>query len=264
MRDLQSAVSRILVPLVRVLMARGVRFPEFSDWLKPVFLAVAERHFRMDDKRLTDSRAHMLTGLQRRDIKRLRAAEETLAVKSAGPLPRVMALWQARHANDAGAPVSLAIRGEAPSFEALVSEVSRQIHPRTVMDELIRLDLAQADGSTLKLKAEAFLPAADDTALLGYYGANLGDHAAAAAENVLAAPAPGPHFERAVHYNSLTEASVDELEALSRRLLGEALSSLNTRAAKLQRRDQGKATATSRYRAGAFIYREAGKEEDAT
>jgi hypothetical protein len=42
--------------------------------------------------------------------------------------------------------------------------------------------------------------------------------------------------------------------SLSRRLLTEALSSINARAAKLQQRDRGRAEATERFRAGAFIF----------
>ena len=253
-------MARLMRPVVRVLIARGVRFPEFSDWLKEHYLTVAERFFRLDGKRVTDSRLHLLTGLQRKDIKAIRAriaAPEPAA--SAGPVPRVVALWLAAHSRD-GRPVPLPRQGPAPSFEALVADVSRDMHHRTIQDELLRLGLAELDGDMLILTEDAFLPARDDEALLGYFGANLGDHAAASAENVLAAPDPGPHLERAVHYNHLTPEAVDELDALSRKLLVEALSKINASAASLQKRDRRKASATARFRSGAFVYRDKGED----
>lgn len=261
MNELPAAIARLMRPVIRLLIARGVRFGELSDWLKAAYLSAAERHFRLDGKRLTDSRLHLLTGLQRKDIARLRAAEMPADAPSAGPLPRVVALWLARHGDGAGGPASLPRQGQAPSFETLVAEVSRDMHPRTVLDELLRLGLARVEDDQVHLAGEAFLPAKDEAAMLGYLGANLGDHAAAAVENMLAAPEQGPHLERAVHYNRLTPEAVDELERLSRMLLTETLSKINARAAALQRRDRSKTGADSRFRAGAFVYRS--RDEDA-
>ncbi|MEM7188880.1 MAG: DUF6502 family protein [Pseudomonadota bacterium] len=259
MNPLQIAATRILGPLVRVLISRGVRFSEFNDWAKGVYLAVAERSFRLEEKRVTDSRLHLLTGLQRKDIKALRGRTPEETAPSAGPLARIIGRWMAEHAK-AGEPLPLPRLGPAPSFEALVSAISRDMHPRTVQDELLRLGAAELDGDDIRLTAAALLPSADDEALLGYLGANLGDHAAAAAANVLAAPDAGPHFERAVHYNHLSDAALAELEALSRDRLGKALAEINTQAAALQARDRGTEGASGRFRAGAFIYK-AGRDE---
>lgn len=261
MSDLSTALSRILRPLARVLIARGVAFPEFSDWAKSAYLAAAQRHFGVPGKRMTDSRLHLLTGLQRKDIKALRNAPAPAPPVSAGPLPRVVALWLATHADDTHPddgprPDPLPLRGPAPSFEALVAGVSRDIHARTVLDELVRLGQARVEDDVVHLLTDGFLPAGDAAALLVYLGANLGDHAEAAAGNVLTAPDPGPHFERAAHYNHLTPSAVAELDALSRQLLTRALGSINARAARLQQRDRGRAGATERFRAGAFLYSE--------
>ena len=261
MYELQSAMSRLMRPIVGVLIARGVRFPEFSDWLKEHFLWVAERQFRIENKRVTDSRLHLLTGLQRKDIKALRArAVQKEQPANASPIGRTIGLWLAQHADASGQPKPLARLGPGPSFQAIVESVSRDMHLRTIQDELIRLGLAKVSGDKISLTADAYLPSEDDGALIGYFGANLGDHAAAAADNVLAAPEPGPHLERAVHYNRLTKEALEELDVLSRRLLTEALQQINARAAALQARDRDREEAAGRFRAGAFIYQKA--EED--
>lgn len=269
----RGAVTRILRPLVRAMIARGLTYPELSERLKGLYVETCALHFRLGGKRLTDSRVSLLTGLQRKDVRALRArletAPEAIGTAGAGPLPRVVARWLAGppYAAAAGAPESLPRSAAAgPSFETLVAEVSRDIHPRTVLDELLRLGLASLDpdADRVTLAATAYLPRRDEAALIGYYGANLGDHAEAAAANLLAAPEPGPYFERAVHYNQLTPAALDELEDLARRLQGEALAELNARALALQRRDAGDPAAVGRFRCGAFVYRsrpgEAGEE----
>ncbi|MEM6624648.1 MAG: DUF6502 family protein [Pseudomonadota bacterium] len=258
MTPFHQALSRILVPLARLAIARGMRFPDFAERAKRAYLAAAERHFHLGEKRLTDSRLHVLTGLQRRDIKALRTQQDLQPPPNAGPVARALGRWRATDL-----PERLALRGPPPSFEALVAQISRDIHPRTIQDELLRLGMAELDGDELRLTAEGFVPTADDTSLLGYLGANLVDHAQAAIDNVLSAPERGPHFERAAHYDHLTDASRAELDALSRDLLGSALVQINARAADLQRRDSGDPAAKGRFRAGAYLFTRQGAEEDA-
>lgn len=260
---LRRAMARVLRPLVGVLIARGIGFPALSEMLKRIYVEVAERRFALDGRRVTDSRVSLLTGLQRKDVRQQRAAlaegEESVD-DVAGPLPRILARWCAGppYADRRGQPRPLPRAGDAkPSFETLAAGVSRDMHPRTLLDELVRLRLATHDqaGDQVALTGAAFLPSRDDAAMAGYLGANLGDHAEAAVENMLAAPETGPFFERAVHYNRLTPASLDELERLARDLQTEALEKLNTEAMALQDRDDGTADATGRFRCGAYVFR---------
>lgn len=252
MNLLVESVARVLRPLIRVLIARGVRYPELCDWIKVHYLTVAERDFQLDGKRVTDSRLHVLTGLQRKDIKALRArqADPTTTPQSAGPVARVIATWLADI--EQGGAQSMPRLGDAPSFEALVARVSRDIHARTIQDELVHQGLARVEGDDLRLIADAYVPSDDDPALLAYLGANLGDHAEAAVSNVQTSDAP--FFERAVHYNHLTPAAISELDALSRDMMGDALQTLNARAAELQARDRAGRDSTERFRCGAFVF----------
>lgn len=68
-----AALRRVLRPLVRLMMARGITYPHLSDLLKGLFVEVAERDFRLDDKLPTDSRVSLVSGVHRKDVSRLRA-----------------------------------------------------------------------------------------------------------------------------------------------------------------------------------------------
>lgn len=252
-------------PLVRLAIARGVRFQELAEMLKEIYVAASLAHFQIGKKRLTDSRISLLTGLQRKDVRSLRerlteSRDESPDSAGAGLLPRVLAHWVtgASYCNSRGNPKVLPRIGDGKSFGTLVAEVSRDVHPRTVLDELMRLGLAEhdKDRDEVSLLETAFLPSRDETALFGYFGANLGDHAEAATRNLQAAPEPGPFFERAVHYNRLSQKSLDELNDLARQLQSDALSKLNARSLELQIRDAKLQDASGRFRCGAFIYHE--------
>src|SRR5689334_12352533 len=67
------ATQRAVWPLVKLLLHRGIGYASFADLLKKVFVQVATREFPLHGKPDTDSRIHILTGIHRRDVKRLRA-----------------------------------------------------------------------------------------------------------------------------------------------------------------------------------------------
>lgn len=260
----QSALARILRPLARAMISRGVRFPDASEMLKRAFVSAAERDFQLNGKRLTDSRVSLLTGLQRRDVRAFREGEPEAHSQGAGQLPRVIARWLADeiYQNEHGAPAALPRVGPSPSFESLANDVSRDLHPRTVLDELARLGAVAWDEKTdlVTLVRDAFTPSEDEAALLNYFGANLGDHAEAATVNLSAAPKSGPFFERAVHYNQLSEESARALERMARELQTEALKTINAEALRLQNADAEGGGGTYRFRCGAYIFHDESKE----
>ena len=266
-----GAARRILRPLVKALIARGITAPSLYAILKSLYVEVAERDFRLDDEPVTDSRISVLTGVHRKDVRQLRGRND---VGEPGPgrritlIATVIGRWLADpETTDAeGRPLPLPRQAEkGPSFDRLVTSISRDIRPRTILDELLRRRLVSLDEGEQRvtLQAEAFLDqdAGDDR--LHFFTENLGDHVAAATENVLAEGKP-PFFERAVFYNNLSGESLDEIEAKARALGTEALSDLNRLGYSQQSQDAGKKGAHQRFRFGIYFYRvdERPPEED--
>lgn len=128
---LESAIRQLLRPLVRLLIAREVGLPHLTNLLKSVYVEVAAEHFFLKDGRITDNRISMLTGVHRKDVKRLRDDAEPPQKASAGA--RIVGLWT-------GSPPYLDAQGNPPAltreeFEGLVSSVCSDVHPRTFLDE---------------------------------------------------------------------------------------------------------------------------------
>lgn len=254
---LKEATGRVMRPVVRLLIARGVRFREAVEWLKDAYLIAAERHFQLEARRLTDSRLSLLTGLQRKDIKaiRTRKADEAPMDPGAGPLPRIIARWRSvrSYLDKSGKPAILPRSDSGvASFDRLVSEVNTDIHPRSILDEMQRLALVDVSEDGVELKVNAFVTQNDDEIRLNYLGANLGDHARVCTENALAEGA-APHFERAAHYNRLSATAVSELDALARRLQQETLEKISARAMELQDVHGKDPKAKGRIRVGAYV-----------
>lgn len=265
---LRQALTRLLRPLVKLLIHFHISYPYLMQLLKSVYVDVAERDVPHPAKTLTDSRITMLTGVHRKDVRRLRhsPAEDLIAGKSVALGAQVAGAWLTvpDYVNDAGEPRALfrlAAEG-APSFESLVETVSKQdLRARSVLDEWLRLGVVaiDADGK-VRLRSEAFIPAEGFDEKAYVFGMTQHDHLAAAVHNLLGAqPA---RLDRCVYYNHLRPESVEKLNALIQDEAMTLLKSVNRKAREMQRRDSGKADATERFTLGIYFHRESAAPTD--
>lgn len=262
-----GALRRLLRPLVRLLLARGVTYPMLQDLLKDLYVDVAHRDFAIEGKRQTDSRLSLLTGVHRKDVRRLRETDlyPDAAPPQAVPLGvRLVALWSSdpRFLDAEQRPLALPRLGrgtDEASFEGLVQSLSKDIRPRAVLDELLRLGVLRLAGDDrVELHLEAFVPRAGFDEKAYFLGRNVGDHLAVAVDNLLDRRPPG--FERAASYDALTAASIEELRELAEKSGMQALKTVNRRAMALEQRDAGKPDARRRFSFGAYFH-DADKDE---
>ncbi|MGH1412693.1 MAG: DUF6502 family protein [Pelagimonas sp.] len=240
----------ILAALARLMVARGVAFSELSERLKGHYVQAAQEQAAREKigGKITDSRLSVMTGLQRRDIARLRAFERK--APRANPLSRLVAKWQSDpDLTQNGLPIALPRNGPAPSFEALARDIRQDIHPRTMLDTLQAAGTV-AVGQDITLIEAAYVPLRGSDEQMSYLSENTGDHLMAACENVLGAdPA---HFERAVHYTGLTQTQIDALDTAYQTGQTALLTDLNTQASAMKAQNDN--TGTHRFRAGAYFF----------
>ena len=170
-------------------------------------------------------------------------------MRSAGPVKRsipaeVFARWisdPALRAAD-GSVRTLPRAGAMPSFEALARSVNQDVHPLSVLNELIRLDLARleaVDGTeVVALVQTGFVPRQDWAELIELFVDNLTAHLATAAAN-LRGESPA-QLEQAVYAGGLTAPSAERLAALSRDLWSAMMNSFLSEATRLHAQDGGR------------------------
>lgn len=258
---LLAAVARALKPLVRLAIGAGLTYPRLSDLLKRLYVEAAEETFRLDDKAQTASRISLLTGVHRKDVKRLR--EEAAAPLPGGaPAPlslaaQLIGAWLAEPGttDEEGKPLPLprsAPEG-ALSFEALARSVSLDVRPRAMLDELVRLGAAKlGEDDTVRLDTAALVPAEDYDGKAYYFGRNLRDHIEAGAHN-LERRGP-PFFDRAVFYSDLTREDAEKLRGLASTLGAKMILKVNEEALKLERQSRGRASARWRITFGGYFF----------
>jgi hypothetical protein len=153
-----------------------------------------------------------------------------------------------------GRPRALARQGAAPSFDALARSITQDVHPRSLLDELVRLGLATHDATrdTVALAHDTFVPAADRARMLEFLAHNVGDHLGAAVANVLGRTPPHP--EQAVFVDELSQESVAAAEAWLARHWQQMLASIVPFLERLGAEDEADPTRERRHRLRAGLY----------
>lgn len=257
--SLVRAITRLMRPLVRLLIARGITLPYLTTLLKTVYVEIAQKDFSIGESAPTTSRLSVLTGLQRRDIKQIQAAP----APDRAPPPgislgaRLIGIWtgDAAFHDRRGRPLALprTAPGRAPSFETLVRAVSSDVRPKVILEEWLRLGLVALDAKDrVTLNADAFVPQRGFDEKAYFLGRNMADHMAASVHNMMDDGAA--LFERAVYYDRLTPASVALLRQRARDLGMDVLTAINKEALTRADADAGKTDATQRMSLGVYYF----------
>jgi hypothetical protein len=217
-------------PLVRLLVRSGVTYPAFAAALKAEFVGAANAEIDAQGMKRTDSAVTLLSGVHRKDVRDLSRPQARAALPSTAHTPhglvgQVVLRWMhdrawsprgkprvlpraATAARDGKRASSARSASDNDTFDALVAGVSRDVRPRAILDEMLRLGVVSETEQGIRLDQQVLTPRAGFDAMCDVMAMNLHDHAAAAASNV--------HDDRNLLEQSIY---VDEITADSARAL---------------------------------------------
>lgn len=258
---LLQAMRRVLRPLVRLSIRRNVPLQAFTQLLKEIYVAVAAETLCATQARVSDSQISLMTGVHRKDVRELRhlpvAAERDMPHVSVGA--EIIARWlgNGQFRNTEGRPYPLPYANDsnpAFSFCALAGAVSSDVHPRAILEEMLRQNIVRYNEVTdqVWMNTEAFVPQVGWAEKLFYFGRHCEDHLEAAVANILSGKPP--YLDRAVYYDGLTADSAAELKALAEESAMKALRAVNRRAHQLSEQDKDDPGARARINFGTYFF----------
>ena len=211
-----AALDCVFAPLAQLCLSKGIRIQAVEERLRVAFVQAAHDTQPTPASGRVTSRISAATGLTRREVDRLTRAPNSAADAPRSPITELFTRWLSDPAlrGPDSKPLQLARQGPAPSFEALAQSVTRDVHPRTLLDELCRLQLAThiTASDEVALLRDAFVPSGDWARMLHYLGDNVGDHFRAAVANVL--KDGRQHLEQAIFADELSAESLVETASL--------------------------------------------------
>ena len=214
-----KAVFKLLRPLARALLRNGVPYGAFADLAKRAFVDVAMKEFEVPGKKATVSRASTITGLSRKEVKRLMEIEDDDdrdMVTQYNRAARVVYGWvhDATYSDSDGQSAELEFENGNPSFSSLVKSYSGDVPPRAILDELVKVGVVEkkADGK-VKLLARAYIPQHGQMEKLALLGRDVAGLISTMDENIHGVNET-PKFQRKVFYDNLPVEALPKLQEL--------------------------------------------------
>jgi len=151
-KQLLYALRRVLRPIIRILIRAGIRFDEFAELARGVYVESAIRDGLEHATSLTRARISVVTGVTRQQVNyyidndgALPSASPTLA----GVLVEVLQKWHTdpQYVGPYGIPLELEFEvSSGRCFRSLVAVVDPTVSPGIVLEELLRVGSVTYSG----------------------------------------------------------------------------------------------------------------------
>ena len=254
------AAANALRPLVKRLLANGVPFGRLEARLRELFVEVAERELALPGRPQTDSRVSLLTGINRKEVRRIRAAELGLPAPSSFSMNYATSLisrWltDPQTVDRSGRPRPLPYQAErGPSFMKLARKVTTDLAPRVLLDEVLRSGAAEMrPGNLVVLKSDAYVPKREEAEKLQILGEDPPELIETILRNIFS-ESPELLLQRKVYYDNLGSDAAKLVRAEMRREGERFLRRVNRLLARHDRDRNPRAAGGDRYYAGIGVY----------
>lgn len=221
-RLIAESLVNMMRPLIRILLRNGVTYKALTEIIKSVYVEIAGSDFGIPGRKQTDSRISVITGLSRKEVKRVKtlgAVEHGENLARYNRAARVISGWtQDDDFHDKrGEPLDLPLDDSDFSFAELVRRYSGDAPPRAVLDELEQVGaVKRIKDDNLKLITRAFIPPTDSPDRLGMFGVMAADLMTTLNHN-LVDESGDPYMQRIVFNEHIRADEADDFHDLARR-----------------------------------------------
>ena len=223
---LHQTVLRLLRPLARVLLNHGFSHGAFAEVSRQAFVEEGFAHMERAGKRPTVSGVSALTGLSRKEVKRLHESDSdslNAAAQRRNRAIRVISGWT----NDAeflsdGKPTPLTLDGEQGSFAALVKRYSGDVTPAAMLSLLEESGNIRTSDGKVVLEKITFIPMSTPVDKLNILGTDVGELIGTIGHNMMAKPGDRL-FQRKVSTTLVRKDVLGDFRELSNRRSQELL-----------------------------------------
>ena len=254
--SLQKAVTKVLSPLVRLLLRHGVSHAEFANWAKQAYITEASEHFGIEGKPPTVSRMAIMTGINRKEVKRIRElpSEVDTGVGKHHRAVRVVTGWlqDQEFQNSRGKPLILRYGEPKDSFNQLVKRYGGDVPARAMLDELERVGTVEHLHGKVSLRHKGYVPHQSESALLDIFATSASDLLTTLEHNLHRTDQR--RLQMSVAYDDVTTAGKDEFRKLSAEKGMSLLKALDRSLAEVDRGSNPTVTGEGHHRVGLGIY----------
>lgn len=257
---LLRSATETLRPLVRQMMRNGVTFGRLERRLRELFVHVAEEESGDDGQSVTDSRVSLVTGINRKEVRRIRADDPDVPAPSTFDRNVAAALvsrWRAdkRAVDRQGRPVAIPYQAErGVSFFELARETTVDLRPKALLEALVGAGAAELDTQgRVRLLRDAWVPRRGAPEMFSMLEEDPPQLLETMLGNVLEPDAP-LRLQQKVQFDNIGEDALERLRDVLRKEGEKCLDRAEVALRKADRDLNDKAPGGRQYRAGIGVY----------
>lgn len=229
--SLINASTRILRTLVKILLRNGIDYGTFAEVIRKVYVDVAFDHINASGKRPTISGISAITGLTRKEAKRLKELDipqSDLTHQRYNRAIRVISGWlnDSRFLDAKNQPLRLPVDEGENSFANLVKSYSGDIPPSAMLTVLEASNSVVRDRDFVRLIQHAYIPGSDPVEKIDILGADVAELIETINHN-LSSPADQLLFQRKVSNKRVKPDAVPAFKKLATQKSQELLEELD-------------------------------------
>ena len=209
-------LRQLLAPVVKLMIELGVDFRTFADAARRAYIDVAGAEYGIRGRPTNTSRISLLTGINRRDVARLRGEDKTARPDSAdesNSLSRVLSGWylDPDFIDADGVPRPLA-RG--PELDVLLARYAGDVPGTALIKELQRVGAVAVEDDRVRPLTRYYMPFELDERSIARYGSVLADLALTVNHNLLSKSRDAARFEGRAVNTRISRREYAEFRAL--------------------------------------------------
>ncbi|RUM92657.1 MAG: hypothetical protein DSZ27_02570 [Thiomicrospira sp.] len=216
---LVKSASKILGPLVRIMLRNGVSCGSFEEMVRKAYVDEAFNLSMIENKKATVSSVSAKTGLSRKEVKRLNELEVINYSENDqkyNRATRVLGGWtnDKEFLSPLNNPVPLSIEDGEHSFIRLVKKYSGDITPKAMYQLLLDAKCIKKTGDVIHLINPAYVPGNDSPELISILGTDTQELIQTINHN-LSSQQENKRFQRKVSSATLDKEALSQFEQLA-------------------------------------------------
>lgn len=218
---IQNTIVRILKPLIRVLIRNGIAYGTFADIARKIYVDTGFEEAKRQDQKQTVSNVSILTGINRKEVKRLKEAlnyNTDSSLRKFNRVVRVIAGWQhdEEFLDSDHEPKDLLLEGKKASFTNLVKKYSGDMPVVAMLNALIDSgNIRVIDNGNIQLINPNYLPATDSEKKLNILGIDTAELMQTIDHNINVEQPDDAWFQRKA---SNTQVKIEALPKIKQRI----------------------------------------------
>jgi hypothetical protein len=227
-----TALNKILRPIVRILLRNGIAYGQFAELARKVFVDVAATEFPGKRNKQTISHIAALTGLTRKEVKKMLETvytNPTDSDKRYNRATRLISAWlqDPKYQDAQGQPAVLNIMDGETSFASLVRTHSGDMTIQSMLNLLVNAGTIKNENGRIRLITNAYIPGGDAIDKINILGNDVNELLSTIDHN-LVAPVDSLRFQRKASNSKISASgalSIHKLVKLKAQALLEEIDS---------------------------------------